>query len=1142
MTMARLRVQLLGGFQVERDGVALTAFHSQKAQSLLAYLLVYRDRAHPRSILATLFWGESDEARAHANLRNALYSLRHVLEGPQGRFGQYILTEGGAVRFHPKSSYSLDVAEFEETVESALHTAGEERATLLNTAITLYKGDLLPGFYDDWVVIEQEHLRELYLQALKELVAHYTEHRDYAHAIVWARRVISVSPLQEEMHRALMQLYALTGDRTAALHQYAECEAILQRALNAAPLPETQTLYKKLLRGAPVEAAPKEIPKLPAVPFVGRERELSTLKALWQNVQRGQGQAIFIGGEVGVGKTTFVQKFIESISTPPPAPPRHGEGSSPFPFREGGWGVRSLQGAAYASDSALPYQPLLQAVRAGLKRISDETLAQLPAPWRGELAQFVPELQEKFSDLAPNPRLPPAQGKARWFAALTGFFELLARERPLILFFDDLQWADDATLEYLGHLVGVKNASPLLVIGAYRSEDALEGSRLRAWLDTLGPGRSYHALTLPRLSQEETSSFVEGLLAGAGRELPQQLYHETQGNPLFLTELARALVQSGVLLQDQEDHWQLATKGLSALHWPENLRELIGAALRRAPTRAQRLLEPLAVRACELPVLQGLLHQPIERLLNRLDELRKVGLIVEQEGRYQFHHELARQIVYESLSTDRKKLWHKKIGQALEGLYPERLDELSGELAEHFERAAVPLKAVGYAERAGRHAWRTYAYGTALQFYDRALKLMETTEGPHRLTDFVKLHCLRAEVFDRLGRRDEQKAALQSAARWAAQTSERDVLTIRNLWADFYIAIGSYSQALEEAQTLLKGARALGNRELEARAHQQIGLAYLNQGEYRKALASFEITAQLCQEIGRLDHLGLTLTNMGVAYGYLGEHSRTLDLYQRAYEVAQQTGDRLGQGRALTNLGIVYKKLRNLQRASECSEQAYHIWQEIGDRRAESHTLINLGNLFRTLGELDKAQEHLERACVLSREIKNLQGLAIALHNLGSLHGEQRQEYVEALRYEEEALTVAEQLGLKGLMVHILSNSAIFCARLGQQPEALEQSERAIRLLKETQGTPDPHVIYWNHYELLKSLGQASSDQARAALQTAQETLLQQAQTITDSAQREAFLITPENRQILQAWEAAQREPKLPPPHFSSPLRGEGTA
>ncbi|MCL6534375.1 MAG: hypothetical protein K6U12_14010, partial [Armatimonadetes bacterium] len=298
-----LRVQLLGGFQVERDGVALTAFHSQKAQSLLAYLLVYRDRAHPRSVLAALFWGESDEARAQANLRNALYSLRHALEGPQGRFGQYILTEGSAVRFHPKGSYALDVAEFEETIESALHTAGEERATLLNKAITLYKGDLLPGFYDDWVFIEQEHLRELYLQALKELAAHYTEHRDYAHAIAWARQLLSISPLQEEMHRALMQLYALTGDRTAALQQYTECEAILQRKLNAVPLPETQALYKKLLRGAPIEAAPKEIPKLPAVPFVGRERELNTLQMLWQTVQHGQGQAIFIGGEVGVGKT-----------------------------------------------------------------------------------------------------------------------------------------------------------------------------------------------------------------------------------------------------------------------------------------------------------------------------------------------------------------------------------------------------------------------------------------------------------------------------------------------------------------------------------------------------------------------------------------------------------------------------------------------------------------------------------------------------------------------------------------------------------------------------------------------------------------------------------------------------------------------
>jgi tetratricopeptide (TPR) repeat protein len=315
---------------------------------------------------------------------------------------------GGAVQFRTDDCW-CDVLEFERALSQS---AARPTVEALEAAAALYRGPFLAGFYEDWVVIEQERLRTLYVEALEQLADLYTEQRAHRQAIATWRRVLREIPWHERAHRELMTLYALSGDRAAALHQYDEYVRILQNELDAKPLPEMRALYERLARGVPI-VSPPVIELAPEVPFVGRERELNTLKALWQNVQRGQGQAIFIGGEVGVGKTTFVQKFI----------------------REGGQGVRSLQGAGYASDSALPYQPLLQAVRVALKSLPTQTLAQLPALWRGELAQFVPELQERFPDLAPNPQLPPAQGKARWFAALTGFFELLARERPLILFF-----------------------------------------------------------------------------------------------------------------------------------------------------------------------------------------------------------------------------------------------------------------------------------------------------------------------------------------------------------------------------------------------------------------------------------------------------------------------------------------------------------------------------------------------------------------------------------------------------------------------------------------------------------------------------------------------------------------------------------
>ncbi len=1081
--MARLRVQLLGGFQVERDGVALTAFHSQKAQSLLAYLLVYRDRAHPRSVLATLFWGESDEARAQANLRNALYSLRHMLEGPKGRFGQYILTEGGAVRFHPKSSYALDVAEFEETIESALHTAGEERATLLTKAIALYKGDLLPGFYDDWVVIEQEHLRELYLQALKELVAYHAEHREYSAAILWARRVISVSPLQEEMHRALMQLYALTGDRTAALHQYVECEAVLQKELNAAPLPETQALYKKLLRGAPVEAVPKEIPKLPAVPFVGRGRELTTLKTLWQNVQHGQGQAIFISGEIGVGKTTLVQHFIEHIAIPPPAPPRNGEGSSPFPPREGGQGVRSLQGAASASGSALPYQSLLHVVRAGLKRISDETLAQLPTLWRSELAQLVPELHEKFPDLAPNPQLPPAQGKARWFAALTGLFELLTREHPLILVFDDLQWADEATLEYLSHLTAQLKELHILLIGTYRSEDAPAGSQLRAWLDKLGPGRSYHALTLPRLSQEETNSLVEGLLAGAGRELPQQLYHETQGNPLFLTELARALVQSGVLLQDHEGRWQLTTEELSAPHWPENLRELIHASLRRAPTRAQRLLEPLAVRACELPVLRELLHQPAERLLNRLDELRKVGLIVEQEGRYQFHHELARHIVYESLSTDRKKLWHKKIGQALEGLYPERLDELSGDLAQHSEQAHIWKKAISYAERAGTHAQNIYAHSEAVKFFTKAVELSQ-----------------------KIGDHHSQSQNLNNIGKT-------------------YISVGKYPEALSCYQRALQICRQSGDRQGEGRTLNNIGVVYQEQGQYEEALRCYQQTLAICRELGIRRGEGISLNNIGNIYYFWGEYEKALAHHQQAVEIRRELGDRQGERISLDNVGAVYQSLGRYDQALSVHQGALEISLELGDRRGEGDSLENISVLWVSVGKPQEALDFAERSLKIRREIEDRRGQGYCLYMLGHCSRD-RGNPREALERYQAARALFEELGLKAEYLLALSAESIAYLQLKHLPEALACSSEALGLLEGGQTCATPQEVYFHHFEILSAHADRGAE-AHVYLQKAYDEVMKCAEKITERESRESFLKNvPINRQILHAWEAAQREPK----------------
>jgi predicted ATPase/DNA-binding SARP family transcriptional activator len=1085
-----LHIKLLGRFQVERDGVALTAFHSQKTQSLFAYLIIHRDRAHLRSVLADLFWGESDEARAQANLRHALYSLRRTIEGPEGRFGRYILTEGSAVRFYTDSPYRLDTEQFEQTLESAQSAPVEERPQLLQQAIALYQGDLLPGFYDDWVVIKQEHLRELYLHALKELAAQCTEQKDYSHAIEWARRALAANPLQEDLHRALMQLHLLVGNRTGALQQYSECESVLHRELNAVPLPETRALYEKLVQGKSLESiSPNDLP--PEMPFIGRERELEALHRLWTNALEGQGQAVFIGGEIGVGKTSFVQRFLEDLT---PQPPSLGEGLGVRPY--------ILRGAAYALGSELPYQPLLQAVRQGLQSCSSAKLAELSALARRELAQFFSEIQEQFPELKPNPPLPPAQAKARWFAALTSFFELLARERPLVLFLDDLHWADGATLEYLGHLVGAKHAMPLLVIGTYRTEEASEGSRLRTWLDKLGPGRSYRPLTLPRLSQKETHWLVERLLAGTVRELPLQLYHETEGNPLFLTEFVRALVQSGILRQDREDRWQLTIAEIGPAYWPENLRELIEASLRRAPIRAQSLLGPLAVigQTAELPVLRELLHQSEARLLERLDELCRVGLIVKREGRYQFYHEMVRQVVYEGLNTDRKKLWHRKAGQVLEMLYQDHLDELSGELTEHFERAQMWEKAAAYAERAGMRAVKFYAYNEALKFFTKALKIFEQWQAHQPLNASLK------------------KKKLELLTHYTDKSiflSISDIVPMREKMQAAVAEMIALAKKLGDERQLCEAYRR------EYRLDLTLGRREAAQDALRRAL---EISYKLVRGKTPDASVAEILESTADMHSQLFQFRQAQEDYQRASNIWATLGDARRQGHTLYQIAIIRYFFGQFAQAQQSIEEAHQHFTTAGDLHGQASAFNFLGAyILREMGELTRAQACCEQAYALMKTAGDQRGIAVALSNLGTIHTDQK-HYDEGLRYFEQTLLMLDTFGMKGIALEAFSEKAQAHLGRGELALALNCSMQAIRLLEEQHGIKwQAERIYFTHFQTLQA--NQRHEEAKAYLSKAYLELCRVTNQIQEQGLRKDFLKNvPINRQIMQAWETAQRQ------------------
>lgn len=250
--MSVLRIQLFGGVQLLRaDDTAISL--QPTVQIFLAYLLLNRHRPHCREVLSGLFWAERDESQARRCLSTALWRLRQELEPDGTQRGAFVVTtDSGEIGFNGRSdAYWLDIAAFEEKTGRGLNAASAEmgatEAQQLEEAAELYTGDLLEGFYDDWVLAHRERLRAQYIRCLDRLMRYHSRRQAYEQGIHYGRKILEMDPLREEIHRELIRLYEQNGERPQAVRQYQQCCQILTEEMDISPMPETQALYKQLI-------------------------------------------------------------------------------------------------------------------------------------------------------------------------------------------------------------------------------------------------------------------------------------------------------------------------------------------------------------------------------------------------------------------------------------------------------------------------------------------------------------------------------------------------------------------------------------------------------------------------------------------------------------------------------------------------------------------------------------------------------------------------------------------------------------------------------------------------------------------------------------------------------------------------------
>jgi DNA-binding SARP family transcriptional activator len=1039
--MIALTVALLGGFDVRLSSGTALSLPTKKSQALLAYLGLRPGQTHQRDKLAALLWGEHRDEQARDGLRHGLAALRKALPDATP---PALLVEGQTLAVNP-AVVEVDAAIFERSVAKGTPEA-------LQQAARIYRGELLLGFtlneplFEEWLVAERERLREIALEALARLLAHQTKSRGTERVIQTAVRLLGLDPLQEAVRRTLMRLYARQGRRGAALKQYHVCVTVLQRELGAEPEEATKQLYQDILRRGPLgkltspDPTPPESPHvgegrvdLPIAdtPLIGRVPELARLHEALDQAGKAHGKLIVLVGEAGIGKTT-VSCAVAAVAA--------------------ARGARVLLGRCYESASILPFGPWVDAFRSG-QILEDETrLSALGPVWRSELARLLPELA--------RPGLPtPSDNPLRLFESVAHLIEQLAARQLLVLVLDDVHWADDMSLRLLAFVARRTHRWRALLLTTAREEELAEASAARRTLAEVG--REAHATTLKLapLSRPDTVLLVRSL-SRVGRDaealahLEEEVWRVSEGNPFIVVETIRA-IQAGTIIASP-----------SSLPVAERVRELIVGCLEGLSKRARELASVAAVigRPWDISLLRRAARCDEVVASRAVEELVRRRVLEGVGERFDFAHERIHAVVYNQLLPPEQKLFHRRVGEAIEELHGANLEPHVLALGIHYLRAEVWDNALGYLRQAGTQAAARSANREAVTCFDQALAVLSHLPAPHaRLELATDLHLELCNPFQASGELERAAACSREAERLAQQLDDSQRLARASIYmCHHYRRVGQMTQASIVGQHALAIADQLNDRPLMISAAFSLGLVRSYLGEYRGAeellrSAMVAVDDQRIHDLSDLDGLPAVIVpgHLARMLAECGRFEEGITLGQRARDSAEalqhpatlvtacwalgwlhnvrgglhQAVPLLERGHALSRkwelsgwIPNVLEQLGVAYAYSGREDPGFRMLEESSDGYAAlgRHPLtVYPGEAYLLTGRPHDAAAFAEKTLALAERLGQPRLQALALHLSGECDSQNdRIARNTAERRHRQALALAEQLGMRPLVAH----------------------------------------------------------------------------------------------------------------------------
>jgi predicted ATPase/DNA-binding SARP family transcriptional activator len=965
------RIKLLGPFEVQRGARALLAedWPRKKAAALLKRLAFERRMLKDQAI--EFLWPEASFVSAANNLYKTLHALRRNVDQflGEGAAEAILRFEDGVLSLAPE--VWVDVQEFERLCAASAASSAEQRRADLEEALSLYQDDLLPDDrYEEWTQLPRQELYSQQRVARLSLAAYRRDILEYSSAIALLKPLLSHDPADEPVHRELMRLYAMAGQRHEALRQYQACEQALAAEIDVPPTPETKALYAQILNNEllPSPALAQGLIPSPAFPpveqppplFVGRERELSVLYSHLNVAIAGEGRILFITGEAGQGKTSLMAEFAHR---------------SLAKFPELVIAAGTCQALIGIADPYLPFRDLMAMLTGDWQRpwlggeistVQAQRLLAIAPQTAQAIANYAPDLVDiivPVSTLAER-RSPSSLGlnQRQIFDQTRQLLSALALHQPLLLLLDDLQWADTASANLLFYLGRQLVHSSVLIIGAYRPSEVDPTNDpvhpLATVVQELVRYRGEIQIDLDTSVPVEERSFIDALLDSEPNQLDasfrEAMYRRTKGNPLFTVELLRALQDQGDLMKDEGGMWSAAAN----LDWGILPARVEAVIARRIGTLSQELRQILDIASVEgesftVEVIAEVFGTEVRRLLQQLSrEVDQRHRLVREQGEwrlgthstthYQFRHNLFQQYLYSQLGDAERRALHGEIAAALERIAGDDLDRLAVSLAHHYLAAGDAVSAVPHLCSAGDDARRRVALEEAVQFYESALNYWQENDPASKAQVLQKV----GETFLALGNSSKAIERFFEADRLHAQAGNRTGMgAMQRLIGRSYFEQGDRAKALDHYHRVLSLLEHDPENAELARVISAISQMHMTASQYDEAIAWGERALSLARatEIG--DVILHALTTVGTSLANKGEAERGLPMLAESQERAVALSLPHDAGRAYAGWGDALVTLERYEEARAIYNRMLAYAQKVHTGMFEGVAMVQLGYL-----------------------------------------------------------------------------------------------------------------------------------------------------------------------------------------------------